>query len=433
MSEMPQLLTRFHIAIVPIGIRAHHLDAVYHGQWIFDTPTPPHMDEENGQASNTSLVQVWRWNREKPNTDLVGYIPLPRLYCQHWFQLCYTISLEGWILRKFDGWYTKMARNDPRRDRGYSAMLNVSLDLAAHLEARIQIIKELLSADKEADHLPIFDEYIIRQQYGVESIAWRWLRPETRSCMVARPLDPINAWHLDTSDDPWWTLAPPYDEGEVGIRYMWQWGHIDENSERGRAIIEATAGAWAWQVDDSSSEWGYKREGVWSTWSDVRGPLTWLEENWISHLPSLAETGMSLPEARLWRGMDVEHPRWQEDGELVARVRNDEADEESLARGVTDYRRCTLQYKANGEVGEFPKMPDHRDWPHAPTCQLPGYGPRSCDRCCLKYLSGQWKGAFPDPPSPIRDVDRGQFPEPHHSECEIKPRMKLAYEWVTQS
>ncbi|EIW86105.1 hypothetical protein CONPUDRAFT_68710 [Coniophora puteana RWD-64-598 SS2] len=442
-------LSKFQIPTNFVAIRGADIDAVYHRQWIFDTPTTPDMHDTGDRKSEKCLVQVWRYLREKDDSKILGFIPIPKAYAQHWFQLFYTIAVEQWAVKKFDRWYSDMRQDNPGRDRAYSAVLMVSLELTSHLEARIRIIQELLALPEGSDNLPIFDEHLIRERYDVSSVPWEAVDDDTMRYMIKRPLDPINAPYLGWEDRPSWTIAPPF---ESQGRYYWQFGHVTGETHREAAIIRAIAGAWSWLVEDPDSDWKHIREGQWEGWSDVRGEPIWLEDTWISRLPTLEELGMTLPESRLWKGRDISYPNWRGDNRKLA-AEADKAwapitdeDEDKTSADWRDFfhspfcadprygpkycNRCTLRFESQKWIGEVPMCRDFRDYPHAPSCRDPSGGPRGCDRCCLRYLTGHWQGEFPSPPSPIREIQRAHFPRKTSPEVEMKPTMRRVHDVV---
>lgn len=161
----------------------------------YQLPVEQEYDHPSGGKYVRCRVEAFDFQKNS-----LGFIPLPLRYRDHWIQLCYTIVHTRC---EWDAWVEAVPSGHNIRGLDQIAIRHIANQNGArllhYLTVRRRIVDELLShtmAADGADHLDIFDEFLIRDAKG-----WLWkeykeLSSTERVWMKADPAHPQNAPHF---------------------------------------------------------------------------------------------------------------------------------------------------------------------------------------------------------------------------------------------
>jgi hypothetical protein len=144
----------------PLLVRSHNPNATMLAVPVKSITRPsddePSDDEPDDEPSD-----------DEPSDDdtLLGYVPLPSRYEDHWKQLCYTIVYHKLMHTAL----CTLARSKrPRYPEARNCARSVSSILKYNLYARGKIIEEIFTKrGPNFNTLPTFDEYIIKERWDL--------------------------------------------------------------------------------------------------------------------------------------------------------------------------------------------------------------------------------------------------------------------------
>jgi hypothetical protein len=139
----------------------------HYGYVVFEEPCAARYKRPDGTEERRLRITV-RSTSAPANTIILGYLPLPCRYLNHWKQLCYNIVYHKCLHAAL-----KVLEQEPGYPHARSSARSASAVLKYNIYCRGKIIEEIFSLQgMEFNTLRTFDEYIIKERWDLH-----WVDP----------------------------------------------------------------------------------------------------------------------------------------------------------------------------------------------------------------------------------------------------------------